>query len=62
MVCEDVHGDVLPEVPHEILLFTGDDEPPELVYRAPSGEEAVAWVREWLREPLGVMVGIRASA
>ena len=50
----------LPLGQHEVILIDEEDgSTPEPIYAATCGDEAVAFAREWLREPLGFTVGIR---
>lgn len=49
--------DAFPDAPHDVVLLAGDDSP-ELVHRAADADEALAFARHWLREPLGYGVGI----
>jgi hypothetical protein len=42
-----------------VLCDSAGDSSPEVVGRAPSVNAAIAGVREWLGEPLGLIVGVR---
>lgn len=48
----------LPAGPFQVVLCE-EDSSPEVVATVDDYESAELWVREWLREPLGLAVGIR---
>lgn len=52
-------GAGLPRGPFQVVLCE-EDSSPEVVATVDDYQEAEAWVREWLMEPLGLAVGIRA--
>ncbi len=49
--------DALPVGPFDVVLLEADSDP-EIVYRAECAEEAVAFLRRWMREPLTLTIGI----
>lgn len=49
--------DAFPAAPCDVVLLSADDSP-EVVHVAACGDEALAWARHWLRDPLGYGVGI----
>lgn len=46
-----------PAIAHRVVLLA-PEQPPELVFEAETLDDALLWARHWLREPLGLAVGI----
>lgn len=47
--------------PFEVVLCEQDSSP-EVVAKAPTLQVAMAWLQEWIRDPLGLIVGLRRSS
>jgi hypothetical protein len=46
--------------PYEVVLCD-DESSPEVVAKAPTLPVALTWLQEWMRDPLGFVVGLRRA-